>query len=341
MKSTDTIGEALRATQQRLEGDDDPAMAELCGLVNQAAEEHATVAAELDRLRAPLPEVDTESLWTNYRTKRGAVRLGDERPAFFAGVEAGRRTRAPQSAPDASLEALAHARREADSVYNVNKGLGAEVAELRTKNAVLEAHLVAVDASRPGLSEEEARPDDRVSMDSELARAVRDTLGETTHYGVMERIEELLDVEKESASRGDVPAEVRTESSENAVAGWTQDGDDWIRRVGSEEIRVENRGDQFECTWYQGDRESLIIRGDLTAVLMAVDGVMNAGSGLAPPGLPEIQSPITDDAIGEAVAQAKSTRLYEDAAHEVLRRHVSGHYEIRVERAETSVGGES
>ena len=321
MKSTDTIGEALRATQQRLEGDDDPAMAELCGLVNQAAEEHATVAAELDRLRAPLPEVDTESLWTNYRTKRGAVRLGDERPAFFAGVEAGRRTRAPQSAPDASLEALAHARREADSVYNVNKGLGAEVAELRTKNAVLEAHLVAVDASRPGLSEK--------TRDI-LQRARERLIEQPGSQALDDEIVALL-----RASCGEIPEEVRTESSENAVAGWTQDGDDWIRRVGSEEIRVENRGDQFECTW------SLIIRGDLTAVLMAVDGVMNAGSGLAPPGLPEIQSPITDDAIGEAVAQAKSTRLYEDAAHEVLRRHVSGHYEIRVERAETSAGGES
>ena len=150
----------------------------------------------------------------------------------------------------------------------------------------------AADASRPGLSEK--------TRDI-LQRARERLIEEPGSQALDDEIVALL-----RASCGEIPEEVRTESSENAVAGWTQDGDDWIRRVGSEEIRVENRGDQFECTWYQGDRESLIIRGDLTAVLMAVDGVMNAGSGLAPPGLPEIQSPITDAAIDKAVAEAKA-----------------------------------
>jgi hypothetical protein len=52
----------------------------------------------------------------------------------------------------------------------------------------------AVDASRPGLTERDA-------ADIELARAVRDTLRETTHDGAIERLEELLDVEKEAAAR--------------------------------------------------------------------------------------------------------------------------------------------
>ena len=42
---------------------------------------------------------------------------------------------------------------------------------------------------------------DRDAMDTELARAIRDTLGEVTHDGVIERLEELLDVEKESVAR--------------------------------------------------------------------------------------------------------------------------------------------
>ena len=54
--------------------------------------------------RAPLPEVDAEDLWTDYRTGRGAM-YAHERKAFFAGVEAGRRTTAPQNAPDVSRPA--------------------------------------------------------------------------------------------------------------------------------------------------------------------------------------------------------------------------------------------
>jgi len=38
---TDTIGEALRAVQEHFAGEDDPVFADLCDLVNRAAEEHA------------------------------------------------------------------------------------------------------------------------------------------------------------------------------------------------------------------------------------------------------------------------------------------------------------
>ncbi len=52
-----------------------------------------------------------------------------------------------------------------------------------------------------------ARPHaDSAALDIELARAVRDTLGETTHDGVIERLEELLDVEKESDAARHAPA---------------------------------------------------------------------------------------------------------------------------------------
>jgi ribosomal protein L37AE/L43A len=52
----------------------------------------------------------------------------------------------------------------------------------------------AADASRPGLTERDV-------ADIELARAIRDTLRETTHDGAIERLEELLDVEKTAADR--------------------------------------------------------------------------------------------------------------------------------------------
>ena len=61
----------------------------------------------------------------------------------------------------------------------------------------------AVDASRPPPADEDTRPrlTERDADDIELARAVRDTLREVTHAGAIERLEELLDVEKEAAVR--------------------------------------------------------------------------------------------------------------------------------------------
>lgn len=44
----------------------------------------------------------------------------------------------------------------------------------------------------------------RDADDVELARAVRDTLNVNTHHAAIERLEELLDVEKDAASRQSV-----------------------------------------------------------------------------------------------------------------------------------------
>lgn len=105
----DTIGEALRAVQAHFEGEDDPVFADLCDLVNRAAEEHARIAAL--------------------------------RPAELA-------ARAPA---DASLEARAEALGKA-----ISEAFGPVVAPPQFWRDTCIALVRAVDASRPGLTEEQA-----------------------------------------------------------------------------------------------------------------------------------------------------------------------------------------
>jgi hypothetical protein len=71
--------------------------------IGETIAQHALRAVDASRPeppRAPLPEVDAEDLWTDYRAGRGAM-YAYERKAFFAGVEAGRRTRAPLTEEEA------------------------------------------------------------------------------------------------------------------------------------------------------------------------------------------------------------------------------------------------
>ena len=123
-------------------------------------------------------------------------------------------------------------------------------------------------------------------------------------------------------------APTSTPPGEDASGEWTQDGDDWVRRVGGEEIRVENCGERFDYTWYKGDREALVIRGDLTAVLMAVDGVVNADFPEARTRMKELDAAhaaltALGAADGPLVDRVK-------AAHEDVSRH------LRIERSRTA-----
>ena len=73
--TTDPIRDALRAMQSFLQGDDDPAVADLCALVNRAAEEHA-------RRTEPQGGANTNA------SPEERVLTPGERAAFLAGVSA-------------------------------------------------------------------------------------------------------------------------------------------------------------------------------------------------------------------------------------------------------------
>ena len=224
----------------------------------QRAEKHASENAPPSTTaqahpRAPLPEVDAEDLWTDYRAGRGTV-FASDRKAFLAGVAAGRRTRAPQSADDASLAERAQIventlraagvgllvthpsdgpralqevvravdasrpdedprmvplSRYADGLETVSKqaGCGPETAaKLRVAVHAIRCAIsgAPLDASRPGLSE--------------AHKALRSTL-ESLHGLIPEHAFDALHAaarDVESASRGDIPAQVRAVPSEDA-----------------------------------------------------------------------------------------------------------------------------
>jgi len=143
---TDTIGEALRAVQEHFAGEDDPVFADLCDLVNRAAEEHARTPDRTPQL--DMANAEIERLATALQAERAAWQeaSGADSPGHLTAALKARRARltaelAARAPADASLEARAEGALKAWR----NNGSISDVADLRSWLAVVRA----VDASRP------------------------------------------------------------------------------------------------------------------------------------------------------------------------------------------------